>query len=621
MSNKFKELKVKYLLRALVKSVICGLSAGLIVVGALLLALKLSAITLDVVWYVVIGVGAALVTGVITFIFFMPTDKKVARILDNEFGLEERVQTSLAYSKEKGVIIQMQRDDAADKLNTLPKEKFKFSKIWQFCVIAIVAIAIAVTAFFVPAKQVVDAGNQGGEDDPVVTVTLFHVTSVKTMINNVTSAEGFDEEVKTATVAELQILLDKLNASYYDGVKISKSGLTNAVLLTINNVERVIYGSLKYTAFPGIIKGETPTLSSTALANAVEYGLNSYSSLDIYEYGHVDSFYAGNMYINQTSTKINAGLNALRQALEVKLEDGLADAFTTIVGDTMNAVGQKGDYGLEANADCPAYYCLSTLFSTKLVTLNRANGVIKTADAAVAPIKQEADRVNAVVEGLKKEIDEANEALDALNKALEEATAAGDEDEIANLTSQIEAKTGEIAQLTEQSYSKNDELSELNKKMEEQNSAVQKQISEVFTDFNNELSKALASESYYGAMRRYIRNNLVLVFESFLSVDEYYEYPTKDVGIGGGSTEGGDKKPGDGTEGGGGGGNDKVGSDDLIYNPRTGQYVSYGELLDEYKAILEELKQSGEFDQALQDMADIYFDLLSGSIKSDDLNN
>lgn len=319
MSEKFKKLKTKYLLGAILKSVILGLSVGVFATGATMLTLKLLAITLDMLWYVVIGVGSALVGGLIAFIFFRPTNKKVAKRLDNDFELEERVQTSLQYSGQEGTVVQLQREDAEQKLNTLPKAKFRLAGIWQFCLVAVIAIAMAFAAFFVPAKQVVAEKPEDPDFNPAV-VTLYHVQSVQGIIDNV-KASDLKDEVKADVVDELQVLLDRLEDSYYRNVPILTGQLNALVLNTVDSVEFIVNNSINYiTLSDGITTLGAPDIGAVLMA-----GGNSYRTYEIKEYGHVETFKS--QQIDATNNKIKLKTDVIQNSLNIKLADGLDEVL------------------------------------------------------------------------------------------------------------------------------------------------------------------------------------------------------------------------------------------------------------------------------------------------------
>ena len=518
MNEKFKKLKTKNLLGAILKSVICGLSAGLFAAGALVIAFKLAAISFDLLWYVLIGAGVALIGCAIAFIFFKPTDKKVAEKLDNEFGLEERVQTSLAYKDKEGTIVEMQREDTAEKLNSLPRSKVKFSGIWQFCLIAVVAIAIVVTSVFIPARQAQGAGStvEPGEQDKVV--TEIQVEALRGVINNVNGSE-LDAGVKKGVVAELQTLLDTTTAIYKEEIKVSEKVFNGMVISTIYKVEPIINDTLDYTIISEVIRAG----GETNMARAVLNGGKSYSTFDIKDYGHVTAF--SETEPGSTSSRLGGGVDAFRASLDKTLEEGFVEIFNTVATNFVSVMNIDNFAKAGISANNTLYACISK-FAQDLLRMSNTLEVPDTEDEKV--IKDFQD-------------------------------------------------------------------------------AIKKSIDNLFADFKNQLSTELMPQSYAGAMRRYIRNKLCAIF----GIADETEVPEEVDGEYGGSGGGKDDDQG-GNEGGGGGGNILVGSDDMIYDPKTGTYVKYADILDRYRAILDELRQSGTLTEEQLAMAQAYFDFLDG---------
>ena len=81
-----------------------------------------------------------------------------------------------------------------------------------------------------------------------------------------------------------------------------------------------------------------------------------------------------------------------------------------------------------------------------------------------------------------------------------------------------------------------------------------------------------------------------------------------------------DKENEGGTEGGGVGDGAIFGSNDLVLDPVTGQYVEYGTLLDKYYAVVFEKLQNGSYNDEQKKMIENYFALLYGGIKKDEGN-
>ena len=114
MEKNFLRLKTKYVLMTVLKSVIFGLSCGLLAVGAVLLPLKLKSINIHFGFYILIGVGAALLFGGALFgILFKLrlSDVSIAKKLDKDYKLNERVQTVVEYGEDQSDIVSLLRED------------------------------------------------------------------------------------------------------------------------------------------------------------------------------------------------------------------------------------------------------------------------------------------------------------------------------------------------------------------------------------------------------------------------------------------------------------------------------------------------------------------------------
>lgn len=355
MSERFKKLKRKYLFGAILKSVICGVSFGLFAVGIILLALKLSAISLGIVWYIVIGVAAAVIGTGVSFVFFKPTNKKVATRLDNEFSLEERVQTSLEFSGQEGVLLGLQRADTEQKLSNLPKSKVRFSRIWQFGVTALIAVAMATTAFVVPAKAAVPTG----DDAPAVVGTL-PIDQIKKMIDDVQKSKITDT-VKTKIEYELRNLISELSVE-----DLTQGDLKSAVNSAITEVNLAVNNSVSYFEVSDILEAE-----GTVFGQIILRGGNAYrvyqpaGATTIKTYDHVELFDSEKQ--SRTLNRMDAGKNAILKSLDIKIGEGWSewsDAMTLIIEPLNSGIEALGEEFAE-----DSLYSYLVIFKDKFVDL------------------------------------------------------------------------------------------------------------------------------------------------------------------------------------------------------------------------------------------------------------
>ena len=221
MDEKFKKIKTKCLIEALIKCAVIGISSGLFVTGIILLSLVLTNNPIHWAFYILIGLGSALAGGGVSFLFMRPSDMRVAKKYDTEFCLNEKLQTMVAFSGQEGEIISLQRQNAAETLAALPARKVRFSQIWQYCLCAVLALALFFSAVFIPVSAQ-EGGNQGGgdeppeqqkpeEENPVFEYDLFMQSALTELILNVRES-SLEQNLRNAVVEELENLDVNLNS-------------------------------------------------------------------------------------------------------------------------------------------------------------------------------------------------------------------------------------------------------------------------------------------------------------------------------------------------------------------------------------------------------------------------
>lgn len=518
MSEKFKKLKRKYLFGVILKCAVCGISFGLFAVGVILLALKLSAISLGIIWYVIIGAAAAVLGFAVAFIFFRPTDKKVATRLDNDFGLEERVQTSVEYDGQEGTILELQRADTEQKLSNLPKNKLRFSRIWQFGAAALIAVAIMGTAFAVPAKAAVPTG-----DEAPAEVGTLPLGMIEVMINDVQSSD-LNSTLKTQIVYQLRNLIVELSVE-----DLTQGELKNSINGAITQVNLAVNNSVSYFVEIGDILME----ENTTFGELVLRGGNSYmlyrpaGATTIKTYDHIIAFDSDKQ--SRTLGRMNIIRTEMLNTLNIKLsaEDAkskLSTAMTNLIDPLESGINALSEE-----------YSENSIYGS----------LVKIKDKMVS-----------------------------MRAAIQKGDYSDDEEFQAALKNMFDGEDWEA------------------------------------------LAFELAEPSYVGAMRRFVGNRLKDIFGL-----SGLEMPDGEDSVRGGNNSGSGDGEGGNNQGPGEsdvtGGDIKYGSDDMVYDPRTGEYRKYGDILAEYRAMLTELIESGEITEEQAAMAEAYFDLLYGSTEKE----
>ncbi len=245
MARMFGELKKKYLTLAIIKSVVAGVFLALFAVGAVMLGIKLGAVKLDWYFYLVIALGVFGVAFGVTFTLTRRSDKSLAKMLDNEYALNEKVQTMVEFEGQDGDILNLQREDAENVLANLPKKKISFAKIWQYVVIVALGVSFILAGTIVPSRYVAPAS----PDEFVL--KEWDLKSLEQLIEDVKSSD-LEDEVMLPAVSALELLKEdlasaKTNSAMRTAVRNCAAAIDGAVILA-NTYRDVALAMNSYTA-------------------------------------------------------------------------------------------------------------------------------------------------------------------------------------------------------------------------------------------------------------------------------------------------------------------------------------------------------------------------------------
>ena len=168
----------------IVKALLVTLTAGAAVAGVLLYLIT-HGIWSIADYYVPIAGGAAfLISGAVAYLLLHVSAKRVAALLDERFGLDERVQTALQNESSEGAIYELLRQDTDDKLGAIPTRRLKPKRLWIYLVSLLAGLGILAAAILlIPAP----------EPPPVVPDTPFSITKLQ-----VIAMEELIESVRTS---------------------------------------------------------------------------------------------------------------------------------------------------------------------------------------------------------------------------------------------------------------------------------------------------------------------------------------------------------------------------------------------------------------------------------------
>lgn len=235
MNESFNKFKRKIWLGVLLLCIAVGVAVGLLAVTAVLLPCKLYGVELFPLYYVLIALGGVLIGGGLAFLFLRTDDQKIAKRLDAELGLQERVQTALVYSGQNSDMLDLQRENAIAELDAKPVKilpvKNLFSIILCGVILLVGVVSVPVVACCVPS---VFAQTQGTQEEPPREVSEWEWAALDELIAYVQASQKADAATKQGMTTELTGLKRVLQ----NGV--SQSSLSGFVQNTVTNIRNAV---------------------------------------------------------------------------------------------------------------------------------------------------------------------------------------------------------------------------------------------------------------------------------------------------------------------------------------------------------------------------------------------
>lgn len=521
MGESFNKLKKQALLAAILKSITVGLSSALLTVGVLLLAFKLGSVGFHWALYIPVGLGVALITGGPCFIFLRPTDKKIAKTYDAEYGLNEKLQTMVEFSgkQDEGGILSLQREDALEHLQNAPAPKVRFSRIWYFILIAVISLAIFLTGVIVPPPRN-EAATQPPEeedpyDDPRNDPDFFEFTlEMQTDMDNMTDAVrdiSFAEDVQAYMLTRLGELNKTLLTTN------TKSAMMSEVRSAVEDIDNLIINTNSFLVLSEAIgDSENPDNAADAeLSEALKQGFITYKN---------------SIMKNMPRSYVVSIQSTIGDSIEKAMETPVNESFTKLkvsqapLDDSKNLQEVLTEYNAKLNG------------SLQLTQIDQTDALY---DSFMTLTKSLGNTARHVQQGGKTD--------SALWKEMYDVEASPKSGAFAMFKSEA------VVALSVQNF---------------------KCVMEVFVRQGLE---EMLNVKFVNSDQNPAGSNCIVLDELYADII-YTPDENPDEG----------DKPGDGTgegSGGGGAGSGDVifGSDDEVYDPRTGQKVKFGDILKEYE--------------------------------------
>lgn len=265
MSENFRKIKKKYLTVAIVASSILGACLGVALTCALAVAFKASGVALHWAIYIPIALVLSAGSGFLFYLILRPDDKRIAKKLDKDFALNQKVQTMVEFSnvdtgeKEMGnEIIALQREQADEVLGGVAQKRVDLKWLLKFAFVPVVALAMLFAGIFVPAKK-----TSGGDKELIYNITDSHEIALKNLIEDV-EGSSLDPVLKVCIVVELDGLLDMLKKVELE------TEMEAAVTDTVRGIDKLVIDSNTYLKIDKVLaEDEELKAFSTAIKNGV----------------------------------------------------------------------------------------------------------------------------------------------------------------------------------------------------------------------------------------------------------------------------------------------------------------------------------------------------------------
>lgn len=297
MSENFEKLKRRFLINAIIVSAVCGVSAGVFSACAVLLVLKLCGISINAGYYVLMGIGCAAACGGALFLILRPDNKKVAKKLDEEYCLNERVQTMVECADREGEIITLQREDASERLSKLPP-KSRLNELLKLAVIPVLAVAMMFTGIFVPGVPA-----EGDVPDVPIDVTYRQKVALAQLIENVKDS-NLEQSLSAAVVVVLEEFSESLDDIEFESV------MKSTVISTVTVIDSLFASANSYVEINTALRKQDKTKD---VGSSILKSVTSYKGANITTLEKVNSLsYDGDAVI---TSYLTAGVKEIREAL------------------------------------------------------------------------------------------------------------------------------------------------------------------------------------------------------------------------------------------------------------------------------------------------------------------
>lgn len=260
MGDNFLKIKKKYLIVAIIASVVLGAFCGTAFASVLAVILKRCAINLHWAVYIPIALVLGAGSGVGFFFVLRPRDVRLAKSLDSQYALGQKVQTMVEYRSVENEMAVLQREQADGALSTAVKKRIDSRFLLKFLAVPIIAVGVLFAGIFVPLKKTTLP------PPPPFDITEYQTERLKNLIADVQASE-LEDGLKADFKLSLETLLDTLQTTEL------QSEMKSHVIDTVKTIDEKVASSNSYLTLYNQFKSDALLLP---LATAIAKGMTSY---------------------------------------------------------------------------------------------------------------------------------------------------------------------------------------------------------------------------------------------------------------------------------------------------------------------------------------------------------
>lgn len=230
----FNKFKNKIVLEILLKCIVTGFSVGLIVFSIPLIYIKVKGIEFNVIYLVLIALAVMLVITGLGYLILRPNKIRIAKRLDKEFKMNEKVQTMVEFENEEGFMIELQRENTLNILSGISVKSLSMRFSIVLLILLILSCACGVTAFAIPSHEDIPTVET---PEPTYEVDDWTILAIKDIIEKVKTSTA-DEKLKTKYISMLETLIVELenNIDKESQMKAYVIDLIDDILLELDKI-------------------------------------------------------------------------------------------------------------------------------------------------------------------------------------------------------------------------------------------------------------------------------------------------------------------------------------------------------------------------------------------------